>query len=275
MSQDCGSVTELPFDVLGWPTGYSVALMLDGVAIPEAGKQIYQWADDSEVDAECVYATTRWDQIAEISPWIVWLSGADDPVLAAFLENGAMQEHGYLIVTGVDRPDFMRWIRAHLQVEKGSGCEEIVRISHPALARSVIGDQLGQRPPSGVVRQLIIPDQISQRWQCIEPGKRVEGSTENNGYALVLSDELTQAFDAFNMRQASLQIWESLDARTRMDLGGPFLKQAFPRLHSILVSARDAGHQSPREMMRFLFSVLSGDTVTLADSGCTVFEDQG
>lgn len=261
MSLDYGPISESPFECLSWPDSLSVALVLDGVGITELGKQIYQWADGFPVEAECLYVTTAWEPISEVSPWIVWLSGPDDPVLAGFVESSAMHEHGYLLIAGEEKVTITRWIRSHLQVERAPGYEELVRISHPALARSVIGDQPGQCPPSGLVRQLITPDQIDQRWHCVELRERTLGVTDRRN-SLAYSDDLAQAFDAFNMRQTSLQIWENLDAQARMNLGGPLLTNAYPALRSILGEARKAGHESPRDMMRFLFSALSDNEVT-------------
>ncbi|WP_018405435.1 DUF4123 domain-containing protein [Marinobacter gelidimuriae] len=76
---------------------------MDGVAIPQLGKQIYQWAGDQPISAECLYVATRWEVISDLSPWLVWLSGPEDPVLRGFLEQGPMQEHGYLLVSAADR----------------------------------------------------------------------------------------------------------------------------------------------------------------------------
>lgn len=275
MSQDCGPISESPFERLPWPDSFSVALVLDGVGIAGLGKQIYQWADGLPVEAECLYVTTAWESVSEVSPWIVWLSGPDDPVLAGFVESSAMHEHGYLLIGGKEKTTVTRWIRSHLQVERAPGYEELVRISHPALARSVIGDQLGQCLPAGVVRQLIIPDKINQQWHCIKLRERTVGVSDHQRNSLAYSDDLAQAFDAFNMRQASLQIWANLDARARMNLGGPLLKNAYPALHSILEEARNAGHESPRDMMRFLFSALSDNEVTSTVGDRAAFEDQG
>ncbi|MCE0757581.1 DUF4123 domain-containing protein [Marinobacter sp. G11] len=275
MNQDCGVVSESPFVFWTWPDNSPVALVLDGVGITDLGKQIYLWADGAEVEAECLYASTQWEAIAEVSPWIVWLKGPDDPVLAAFLELGAPKEHGYLMIAGADKPDVMHWIRAHLQVEKAPDYEELVRISHPALASSVIGEQLGKCPPSGVIRQLLIPDQISQRWHRIEPSEWVIGDADHNRSSLIYSDELAQAFDAFNMRQVSLEIWQSLDASVRIAIGGVSLKDAYPRLSLLLGKAREAGHESPRDMMRFLFSALSDEGVPVKQGDETALYDQG
>ena len=73
MKQDGWPISESPFAHLAWPENHSVGLVLDGVAIPGLGEQIYQWAGDQPFSAECLYVTTRWEVMSDMSPWLVWL----------------------------------------------------------------------------------------------------------------------------------------------------------------------------------------------------------
>lgn len=256
MSQGCCLISQSPFDHIPWPEHSAVALILDGVVIPELGKQIYQWAGDQPINAECLYIATPWETVSDLSPWLVWLSGPEDPVLEGFLKQGPMQEHGYLLVSATDRTTFSRWMRSHLQVEMEPGCEELMRIAHPALARSVIGNNL-TCSPNRVVDQLIVPDRISEQWYMVEPPAIRPCTTVDQAKKEIVLPELREAFEAFNRRKDALQIWNKLEEPVRNQLGGPQLYDAYPALRKILDEALGNGCNSLREVMQFLFATLS------------------
>lgn len=255
MNQDDWPVSESPFTHVDWPDHHPVGLVLDGVATPELGKQIYQWAGDQPFDAECLYVATRWEAVSDLSPWLVWLSGPEDPVLEGFLEQGALQEQGYLLISATDRATCARWMRSHLQVEMAPGCEELVRIAHPALARTVIGGNL-PRFPTRAVDRLIVPDRISEQWHLVEPPAIQPDGTGDQPGKMMASPELTNAFEAFNRRKGALQIWDSLDESVRNQLGGPYLIDAYPALGRILEEALGSGCNNLRKVMQFLFATL-------------------
>ena len=255
MNQNCRPVSESPFAQVHWPDHHPVGLVLDGVAIPELGKQIYQWAGDQPFDAECLYVTTRWEAVSDLSPWLVWLSGPEDPVLQGFLAQGGEQEQGYLVISATDRATCARWMRSHLQVETAPGCEELVRIAHPALARTVIGDNL-PRFSIRAVERLIVPDRVSGQWHLVEPAAVQPGSSGDQTGKMRTSPDLKRAFEAFNRRKDALQIWNNLDESVRHQLGGPDLRNAYPALGRILEEALGSGCNSQREVMQFLFATL-------------------
>ena len=255
MSQSRFPISHSPFDHFPWPDRSAVALILDGVAIPQLGNQIYRWAGDQPISAECLYATTRWEVISDVSPWLVWLSGPADPVLRGFLKQGPMQEQGYLLVSSTDRAAVSRWMRSHLSVETVPGCEELMRIAHPALAHSVIGTNL-MGSAIRVVNKLIVPDCISEQWCLVEPPavrpSKKTGQTDKQN----ILPELQEAFRAFNRRKDALQIWNSLAKPVRTQLGGPQLRDAYPAFRKILDEALAHECNSLREVMQFLFAAL-------------------
>lgn len=255
MSQDCGPVSESLFTHFDWPEDHPVGLVLDGVAIPGLGEQIYQWSGGQPVNAECLYVTTLWEAVSDLSPWLIWLSGPDDPVLKGFLEQGGVKEQGYLLISATDRATCTRWVRSHLQVEVAPDCDELVRISHPALARTVIGGNL-PRFPTRAVDRLIVPDRISEQWHLVEPPAVQPGSTGDQPGKMMDSPELRGAFEAFNRRKDALQIWNNLHESVRNQLGGPDLRDAYPALGRILEEALGNGCNNMREVMQFLFVTL-------------------
>lgn len=274
MNQDCWPLAESPFTHVRWPDHHPVGLVLDGVAIPALGEQIYQWAAGQSLNAECLYVATRWEPVSDLSPWLVWLSGPEDPVLEGFLEQGAVQEHGYLLISATDRATCTRWIRSHLQVEMAPGCDELVRIAHPALARTVIGGNL-PRFPTRAVDRLIVPDRIGEQWHLVEPPAVQPGSTGDQPGKMMVSPDLKGAFEAFNRRKGALQIWNNLDESVRNQLGGPELRNAYPALGRILTEALGSGCNNLREVMQFLFATLPPQAVRNAVTETASPLDQG
>ncbi|MFN2360115.1 MAG: DUF4123 domain-containing protein [Marinobacter sp.] len=255
MNHDCWPLSESPFNHVHWPDHHSVGLVLDGVAIPGLGEQIYQWAGGQPFDAECLYVATRWEAVSDLSPWLVWLSGPEDPVLEGFREQGGVQEQGYLLISATDSATCTRWIRSHLQVEMATGCDELVRIAHPALARTVIGGNL-PRFPTRAVDRLIVPDRISEQWHLVEPPAVQPGSTGGQPGKMMVSPELKGAFEVFNRRKGALQIWSDLNESMRSQLGGPDLRDAYPALGRVLEEALGSGCNNLREVMQFLLATL-------------------
>ena len=255
MNRNSWPLSESPFSHVDWPGRGPVGLVLDGVAIPELGEQIYQWASGRSVDAECLYVATRWEAVSDLSPWLVWLSGPEDPVLKGFLEQGAMQEQGYLLISATDRASCTLWMRSHLQVEMAPGCDELVRIAHPALARTVIGGNLPCFPAKAVDR-LVVPDRVSEQWHIVEPPAVQPGCTGDQPRKMKISPDLKNTFEAFNRRKGTLQIWNNLDESVRTQLGGPELRNAYPALQRILEQALGNGCNNLREAMQFLFATL-------------------
>jgi hypothetical protein len=253
MNLNACPISESPFTHFAWPEDHQVGLVLDGVAIPRLGEKIYQWGEGQVGDAECLYAVTRWEVVSEVSPWLVWLEGPEDPILGAFLDRGPEEEAGYLLVSAVDRASCTRWMRAHLQVEVARGIEDLMRIAHPALARSVLGENLSGCP-AGVVDRVIVPDRISRQWVSVESPASQAGRIAKPIEKVVVSPELTAAFDAFNQRQRVLQVWSSLDDSMRNQIGGPDLQNAYPKLQRLLSDALDNGHDNLRAMMHYLFA---------------------
>ncbi|MEX2474993.1 DUF4123 domain-containing protein [Marinobacter sp.] len=274
MNQKCWPIAESPFNHFAWPENLSVGLVLDGVAIQGLGKQIYQWAGDQPVNAECLYMTTRWEAVADLSPWLVWLSGPGDPVLEGFLKQGPVLEQGYLLVSSTDRITATRWLRGHLQIETVSGCDELMRIAHPALAGLVIGDNLS-RCPSGVVERLIVPDCISEQWHMLRMPDVQPDNTGNYFEKITPSPELNAAFEAFNRRKDALQLWNRLEEPVRQKLGGVQLKDAYPKLRKTLDDALGCGCGSLREVMQFLFASLPERANTDSSPQQAPPQDQG
>lgn len=268
-------LAESPFSRFTWPASGCVGLVLDGASIPHVGQSIYEWSGGVS-EAECLYASTRWEPVSEFAPWLVWLNHEFDPIVSGFLEEGARKEWGYFLVSE-HKPALLReYLRRLLVIERASGCEELLRIAHPELARSIIGQaQIGPDPalPSTVVHRLLSPDLVSGTWVIQEPPRRPEIV-----HGLELSEEmnaLDATFAAFNRRRDNLSLWELLDQSIREWLGGQSLQVAFSKLARLTSQAEQLGYRSPREKMRYLSELYQRDAQTrIATSNAHTFMDE-
>lgn len=244
-----------PFEFIAWPEDASVVLVLDPCIIRDLGQKIFEWSTYvSHVD--CLYANTPWEPIQDVSPWVVWLTGPDDPILQHFLEHEAEKEAGYLMITPLSYSDFGRWMRQRIQIARAPEAVELVRISHPALAREIIGDNLIRTEPEGAVHQMILPDQTIGQWRHMAP----EGKTlpPEPGETISLSSGLFDAFSRFNIRRANLMIWGKLNEQRRKSLGGPALIGAWPELTRLSDEAAECGHKGIRSRLQYVSSYCRG-----------------
>jgi hypothetical protein len=252
MTGEQSPLSQSPFDQIDWPLDGCVALVLDGASIPNIDKTIYEWTDGI-VEAECLYASTRWEPVSEFAPWLVWLNSDDDPIVRKFLEEGAVKESGYFLVSA-HKPDLLRqYLRQLLVIERVPGCEELLRIAHPELARSIIGrGQISPGPvlPSDLVHRIATPDLVTGAWVIQEPPRRP--SRFERQEISVNAESLDADFSAFNRRRANLMLWELLDPQLCEWLGGPSLSDAHSKLSQLTRQAEQKGHRSPREQMRYL-----------------------
>jgi len=118
----------LPNDI---PWHQSIGLLLDGVQVENLLKRLYQWADAPTV--KVLYLGSRFAALKQVSPCLVRIESADDPILAQFL-GCVDQQWGYLLIS--DKPweqlaVHLRWLTS---VEHPSGQEMLLRIAFPAVA---------------------------------------------------------------------------------------------------------------------------------------------
>ncbi|MFL1486025.1 DUF4123 domain-containing protein [Marinobacter sp. LN3S78] len=228
-----------------------MVLVLDPCIIRDLGRAIFDWSTYiSHVD--CLYVNTPWEPIQDVSPWVVWLSGPDDPVLRHFVENEAEKEAGYLLFTPLNYPDFGRWMRQRIQIERAPEAIELVRISHPALARDIVGDNLIRTNPEGAIQQMILPDRTIGQWRHMAPES--QKLPPQRGDDVTLLPELFEAFTRFNIRRANLMIWDKLDKQDRKALGGPALPSAWPELTRLSDEATQQGRTGIRSRVQYISS---------------------
>ncbi|MFJ2539718.1 MULTISPECIES: DUF4123 domain-containing protein [unclassified Pseudomonas] len=148
----------LPND-LPWKT--PAYLLLDGVSVPNLAQQLYQWDNQ----AYSLYQSTRWQELSDISPYLIALKGPSDPLLAHFLENSAL-EWGYLLFSTTDAHVLWGHWRNLLTVEHPSGVEVMPRIADPAVMHQLFGlaEQASSARWFGPVEYICLPDGVETLW---------------------------------------------------------------------------------------------------------------
>jgi hypothetical protein len=152
---------ELPSLADDLPWTVPAYLLLDGVSVPNLPQCLRRW--DNPV--YCLYQGTRWQGLADISPYLITLKGADDPLLTYFQENAAL-EWGFLLFSDVDALTLCKHWRRLLTVKHPSTVEVMLRIADPAVMHPLL--DLAQQANSarwfGPVQHLCLPDGLQAVW---------------------------------------------------------------------------------------------------------------
>lgn len=148
----------LPDDL---PWAQPAYLLLDGVSLPQITVQLRQF----NAYGYCLYLNTRWHELADISPHLVPLTGAHDPLLAHF-EKYAAQEWGYLLFSDAKVQTLCEHWRSLLTVEHPSGVHVMPRFADPAVMHPLfaLSEHAGSARWFGPVSHLCLPDGVENRW---------------------------------------------------------------------------------------------------------------
>ncbi len=148
----------LPHDL---PWSVPAYLLLDGVSTPDLPQCLQRWNSP----AYCLYQGTRWQELADISPYLITLNGADDPLLTYFQESAAL-EWGFLLFSDADTATLCKHWRRLLAVKHPSTVEVMLRIGDPAVMHQLL--DLAQQANStrwfGPVQHLCLPDGLRATW---------------------------------------------------------------------------------------------------------------
>ncbi|WP_288100711.1 DUF4123 domain-containing protein [Pseudomonas sp.] len=173
------------------PWSVSAYLLLDGVSVPNLRQCLSRW--DNPFHG--LYQGTRWQELADISPRLVTLKGADDPVLAYFQENAAL-EWGFLLFSDADVSTLLKHWRRLLTVKHPSAGEVMPRIADPAVMHHLfdLARQANSARWFGPMQHLCLPDGLQAAWiQHQRPDNPAPDSSET--YRLT-EEELTSLEEA-------------------------------------------------------------------------------
>ncbi|MGY4664785.1 DUF4123 domain-containing protein [Pseudomonas chlororaphis] len=148
----------LPIDL---PWNLPAYLLLDGVSVPNLAKHLHKWDNP----AYNLYQTTRWQELSDISPYLIALKDINDPILSYFREHAA-QEWGYLLFSNANVQRLWDHWRNLLTVGHPSGVEVMPRIADPAVMHSLFGlaEQAGSARWFGPFAHVCLPDGVETTW---------------------------------------------------------------------------------------------------------------
>lgn len=238
-----------------WPEDGQVALVLDGIAIDNLPVKVYQWGQD-KLEADWLYTGTPWEPVKSKSPWLVYLDHPNDPVLNRFLEEQAVRETGYLLVSadGQNRSTLTAAMRRLLQVERIDGIPELLRIGHPYIARRVIVQHLlqGSDGSGWPFSALIAPDGVEEQWIYHEQKSAGLMAQSAENPALVVDDKLLQGFRQFNQRQSVIAHLETAGECDLAWLGSGTRSDHVQRITIAFDQALQWGFNTPRSRALFV-----------------------
>lgn len=154
-----------------WPESGDghVMLLLDGVRVRDLVFQLRDWTG-GRYRGDPLYAGTPFATVLHLSPWLIDLSGPNDPVLQRFLERGLDAEWGYLLISREGPLAVAQHLRSLLQVHTPEQGSMLLRVADPA----VIGALLSSRrsvidAPWGPIERLVVPDGVTGQWHTWSP----------------------------------------------------------------------------------------------------------
>ncbi|MCS2610805.1 DUF4123 domain-containing protein [Halomonas dongshanensis] len=230
-----------------WPTEAQRFLILDGVRVEKLAKHLYAWAGDNAWEGDLLYAGTPWAAMSDISPWLIALSGPQDPILTRYLDEGLEAEWGYLIDSSASLMTLSHHLRRLLQVRSAAGTPVLLRLADPAVMASLLAD--GSDPtvtPWGPIEQLLLPDDVQECWLRSSPREdtRPCDNIPPTGYRL--NDTQEQQLKACDQRRDLRALYRFTDRYCPDWLPSNRLAR-YEVLSAILGEARQYGYLTPRE----------------------------
>lgn len=175
-------------------------LLLDGVTVPDLKSKLSAWHPAAPRIA--LYAGTRFDAISEISPWLVVLEGASDPVFQAFLAD-ASQKWGALMFSEKPLHAVVGHLRELLTVHVPDGPEVMLRLADPAVTHALFNMPGRDERLFGPIDTLVLADCVENRWHRHQR-LASDGSVLPKKYRLSL--EQNTALDSADLRRATLKL---------------------------------------------------------------------
>lgn len=241
MHSDEPPFASLPSDLL-WHTG--AYLLLDGVSVRSLPRKLYEWSEAPEFDV--LYLETRWAELSDVSPCLIYLSGLQDPICTQFL-NHAEQEWGYLLFSQASRLEVLAHVRKLISVRHPLGDEMLLRLADPAVAQALFGlaEEDKNTTLFGPIEQLCAPDMVLGRWHWLRrPGQNWTPLTS----PYRLSESELAGLGKVDFRQTVLRLNQHMQEYFPA-YGAALARRArWAHLHALASEAYQAGFTSERDI---------------------------
>lgn len=147
------------------PWEHTIGLLLDALHVENLIQSIYEWSTVAP-QVEVLYRGTQWAEIGELSPCLVRLNNAVDPVLKQFLDN-SRSHWGYLLVSDAPWSALVAHLRWLTSIEPPSGEATFLRISSTSVAHALFAEE--NKPDArvfGPCQQVIAATIRKAGWRC-------------------------------------------------------------------------------------------------------------
>lgn len=243
-------------DDLPWAT--PAYLFLDGVSASNLAHRLLRWDNP----AYCLYQGSRWQELSDISPYLISLKGAHDPLLAYYQENAAL-EWGYLLFSAVDALVLCRHWRRLLTVEHPSGIEVMLRIADPAVIHPLLG--LAQQAQTarwfGPLEHVCLPDSLQATWhQHARPDHTVPDTHDTYR----LTDEELTVLGAVEFRRSVFDLSDHLHRYFPEFMASHSAQERLLYAQRVAQEAYQQGFTSEQEITLYanVFGYLAGQPVS-------------
>ncbi|SHF37121.1 protein of unknown function [Modicisalibacter ilicicola DSM 19980] len=231
-----------------WPADQSVLLLLDGVRVSGLARKLYEWSDGA-MDAELLYAGTPWATVQEVSPWLIALPHLHDPIIAMFLEEGAGDEGGYLIVSDASLVEVADHLRQLIQVRHPMDIPMLLRLADPAVIHALLPEEPSMGlAPWGPITQIVVPDAVVGVWRAWSPDTEVAqvcSPIEPPGYRL--NEAQLQRLQACDRRADIRQLASFVETHCAGWLSDLTPQARHAHLSALVTQGRSWGFTSLRE----------------------------
>ncbi|MDA8486896.1 DUF4123 domain-containing protein [Pseudomonas resinovorans] len=147
----------------GLPWSIGAYLLMDGVSVKELPRQLKAWGVSTL--HKPLYEDTRWSALIDLSPYLVELTGPDDPVLQQFLLQG-QADWGLLLLGGGHWQANLHHLRWLTSVLHPQGQEMLLRLADSSVADALLGkaSATGDTTLFGPFSEVVIFETDSELW---------------------------------------------------------------------------------------------------------------
>lgn len=231
-----------------WPEKQQVFLLLDGVRVKELPRRLYEWSE-GRLEADLLYAGTPWSSVSDISPWLVRLSGSDDPILQHYLTEGLEPEWGYLIISEASLLEVADHLRRLIQVVHPNGVPVLLRLADPAaIAALLTPESSPAQAPWGPIGKLIAPDAVTKEWKYWSPAQDQAAPLLPGTEGYRLTDAQLKRLQDCDLRRDTCQLMTFVDRHCPGWLPDTARPQRYDHLATVIQEARGLGFSAPREL---------------------------
>lgn len=226
----------------GWRWNY---LLVDGVALPEAEKQLYQACECPELMN--LYSGTVYGEISDVAPLLVRVT-FEHPLVQRLINEDFAQEWGCLLSSSVDLPRLVGWFRQFITVHHPAGVELFLRFAEPAVASVLFGDGGPFRRAGTPVDEVLLSDSLAANWLHIQvPRVPDQISIETLTLSEKEIDALTQVDQRNLLRRMVIHLEEFFPEWT----SGSDRAEQRATLSRLLDLARNAHYRSERALTQW------------------------